>query len=91
MTEDDYVRYFATRDIVDFPGFMALLAVLGVDEGLRRATYTSAAPERTGAVFPAEFDGAAYWDANPDVAELGTPGLLHYFRHGKRERRRLKR
>ncbi len=90
MNEREYVNSFASLDIVMFPAFISLLAALGVDSDIMRATYSPISVERTGTLFTAEFDGDAYWRANPDVAARQTPALFHYYRHGKREKRRLR-
>jgi hypothetical protein len=91
MTEADYLGGFAGRDLVMFPAFLSLLAALGVDGGLRRASFGDVSGiEYTGDIYAAEFDGEAYWGANPDVAQRETPALFHYYRHGRRERRKLR-
>jgi len=38
-----------------------------------------------------EFDCAAYFDANPDVAAAGVNPFLHFLRHGRNEQRALER
>ena len=89
MTESDYVMSFVKRDIVRFSEFVALLTALGAYDGLRRATHSDVAIERTGDEFSSQFDGEAYWRVHRDVAERETPALFHYCRHGKREGRQL--
>lgn len=90
MSEADYVHSFASRNLVEFKEFGDLLDTLKVGAGINRLCSTEVADfTRSGAVIPATFDAKTYLSLNPDVANSGMPPLVHYYKFGRRESRRI--
>jgi hypothetical protein len=89
MTAQDYLESFDRRESIAFPEFRATLAALGADSGIVRLFASERAPPPATAEFDAGFDAPLYLEANPDLRAANVPGLLHFWKHGRREQRPL--
>ena len=89
LDEATYVGSFAGRDYVEFDGLWETLKGLGAAGAMEAVSRTEAPPAALGRRLPATFDIAAYLERYPDVKRAGVPALMHYYRHGVRENRRI--
>ena len=90
LSERDYLRAYHARDSLAFPEFRDTLRALDAEAGIARLWADRPAVGPTGEEIDPAFDADAYLAANPDVRRAETPALLHYWRHGRRERRKLR-
>lgn len=94
MTPDDYYAQFNSKVLVHLPQLRSLLRELGApldipDGPGNPATTDHGEASRTTLYIPVQFQGQAYFAANPDVAGSGMGAMEHYFGFGFREGRRL--